>query len=112
MIARNEYGSASGVHLELTETGKRHRPDELLEGVPLGGFRSQRQKRRISLRRKGGRVREYSEVACISAADVLGEISRKAEEDFEFVSVIVKRPATFLLRMRRKRSYGPGSLLE
>jgi hypothetical protein len=49
-------------------------------------------------------VREYIEVACISAADVFAEISRKAEEDFEFVSVIVKRPATFLLRMRRKPS--------
>jgi hypothetical protein len=49
-------------------------------------------------------VGEYIEVACISPADVLGEISRQAEQDFEFVSVIVKRPATFLLRMRRKSS--------
>ncbi|MGO9022031.1 MAG: hypothetical protein ACLQVJ_27145 [Syntrophobacteraceae bacterium] len=52
-------------------------------------------------------MREYIEMLCISAEDVIGEISRKIEDEFEFVSVIVKRPATFLLRMRRKTHRGP-----
>ncbi len=47
-------------------------------------------------------MREYIEILCISAEDVLGEISRKVKEDFEFVSVIVKRPSTFLLHMGRE----------
>ncbi len=53
-------------------------------------------------------MREYIEIRCISAEDVFGEISRKTKEEFEFVSVILKRPATFLLRMRRKLPRGPG----
>jgi len=56
----------------------------------------------LPLRRKAGSiVREYVEIVCESATEVLGEISLKADENFEFVSVIVKRPATFLLRMSR-----------
>ena len=56
-------------------------------------------------------MREYIEIICMSAADLFGEISRKVNEDFEFVSVIVKNPATFLLRMRRKKPGYPGDFL-
>jgi hypothetical protein len=45
-------------------------------------------------------MREYIEILCMSAEDVFGEISRRVKEDFEFVSVIVTRPGTFLLRMK------------
>ena len=45
-------------------------------------------------------MREYIEIIGINATDVLGEMSRKVKEDFEFVSLIVKAPTTFLLRMR------------
>jgi hypothetical protein len=55
-------------------------------------------------------MREYIEIRCISAEDVLGEISRNTKEEFEFVSVILKKPTTFLLRMRRKPRRGPGPL--
>ncbi len=51
-------------------------------------------------------MREYIEIICITTVDVLGEMSRKAKEDFEFVSLIVKGPATFLLRMRHKPPEG------
>ena len=51
-------------------------------------------------------MREYIEIICITAADVLGEMSRRVKEDFEFVSLIVKGPATFLLRMRPKPPEG------
>jgi len=57
-------------------------------------------------------MREYIEILCISAEDVCGEISRKTKEEFEFISVIVKRPDTFLLRMRRKPPWGPGPSLD
>jgi hypothetical protein len=55
---------------------------------------------------------EYIEIMCITRADTLEEMSRKVKENFEFVSVIVKGPSTFLLRMRRKlrREPGPYSL--
>ena len=52
-------------------------------------------------------MREYIEIMCITAADALREMSRKVKEDFEFVSLIVKGPATFLLRMRHKSPEGP-----
>ncbi len=47
-------------------------------------------------------MREYIEVICISALDAVEEMSRKLEEEFEFVAVIVKNPDAFLLRMSRK----------
>jgi hypothetical protein len=65
------------------------------------------------LRRKAGTVSKYIEIICITRADVFEEMSRKVKENFEFVSVIVKGPSTFLLRMRRKlrREPGPYSLV-
>jgi hypothetical protein len=57
-------------------------------------------------------MREYIEILCISAEDVFEEISRKTKEEFEFISVIVKRHDTFLLRMRRKPPRGPGQSLD
>ena len=51
---------------------------------------------------------EYIEIICITKADVFEEMLRKVKENFEFVSVIVKGPATFLLRMKRKRRREPG----
>ena len=51
-------------------------------------------------------MREYIEILCMSAEEVLGEISRKVHEDFEFVSVIVARPDSFLLRMMRNPRKG------
>ncbi|SPF36667.1 hypothetical protein SBDP1_1530007 [Syntrophobacter sp. SbD1] len=62
-----------------------------------------------SLGRKGGAVSEYIEIMCTSPSDVIIEISQKANEDFEFLSVIVKRPNAFLLRMKHKHSSGPSS---
>jgi len=52
-------------------------------------------------------VRKYIEIMCTSLEDVIREI--KVNEDFEFVSVIVRRPTAFLLRMKRKPSSGSSS---
>lgn len=52
-------------------------------------------------------MREYIEIMCTSPSDVVIEISQKINEEFEFLSVIVKRPNAFLLRMKRKPSSGP-----